>query len=108
LENYEVYYLPDGSYSYGGGSLTYIGPDKDSNPIDVEVDYYNHNNKKVSSDKTEGISKDLSIRLGKNSGNTKNLPSFNEIKKWYLVVKWDGIIIRSTKRITKNMYKSLW
>ncbi len=87
-----VSYLPT-AFNFGRGTLTYIGPDKPSQPVTVGVKFLDHKGKEVGYSEGQVSADRLTKSLsGGGSRDTviKNPVPLIDIVKWSLIVNWDG------------------
>jgi hypothetical protein len=91
IQDLKITYTPD-SFEHSDAVLTYIGDEKLNPHKRVEVFFYNAKNKEYASRMGQVNQIDNSLRLGSGgvSGKIKNPPSIQDIKKWYVLIKWDG------------------
>ncbi|ALC90656.1 hypothetical protein AM500_13315 [Bacillus sp. FJAT-18017] len=92
VDNFIVSYLPT-AHNFGRGTLTYIGSDKPTLPINVTVKFFDHRGKEVGSSGGQIGNRELNKPLsggGYRETVIKNPVPIEDILKWSLIIYWNG------------------
>ncbi|ALC89131.1 hypothetical protein AM500_04490 [Bacillus sp. FJAT-18017] len=91
VDDYVISFLPGNHFSFGGGTLSYIG--SEDTPIGktkVRFEVYDHDDTNFAGGINESEEEATSMHMGGGEGPETNPPSIREIEKWYVLIRWAG------------------